>query len=531
MKFWKKLAVALTVATLLYGGQIRVFTDNWNRFLEYWQFVDSLGIVLGILLLAVLLIVAQRILSAFRWLWLDKFVQHLFLLALGTGLITSLLTYVDYKAELLNLLLVAVVAYSWARPQSRIVRRAAAFALVLSPLVIISFYELLRFPEWSAPLDKLPESRQASTNNATPVFLFIFDEWSYARATTNGQFLPEFPNLRRLSGQSFVFRDAYSPASRTHQSIPRMLFQSDFESVEIGRDKMFVENNGKWTPTDKTPSLFLRAREKNYQTYIFGFYLPYRKMLGDQVDICRGYPGEPKADKLPANVLTRGLGNIKFWMNPLARKIARVLNHLSVPNSKVAYSRFWFNLSHNLRDDTFAAIDRAPNNSFVFMHMSIPHSPFIFNANGSYRGPYKAGRMSGNIADYHRSLRYLDKLIGEFMDRLKAVRKFDDALVILTSDHSWRMDYTRDGVLSEGDEVCHVPLIIKCPQQKIPRDVAQTFSLIQLGPIIDSAFSGKGDDASVLNLLRQNVLPVKKQRRPGPDPKSPDDDSSPASVE
>ena len=530
MKLWKKIAVALTVATLLYGGQIRMYTDNWNRFLEYWEFADGLSIILGILLLSLVVFAAQWLVASLHWPWLNRISQHLFLLAFGTGLISSLFTYVDYKVEFVNLVMVGLVVFSWCRPQARIVRRAATVALILSPLALISFVELLRFPDWAAPLDKLPGLRPAMTNNSTPVFVFVFDEWSYARSTTNGQFLPAFPNLRRLSEQSFFFQEACSPAARTHQSVPRLLYQNDFASVKIGRDKMFVETGGKWSPTDETASLFLHARENNYQSYILGFYLPYRKILGNQVDVCRGYPGEPKAGALLQNVGSRFLKNIKFWMDPVSLKLARTLNRLPVPNSKVAYSRFWFNLNHNLRDDAFSVIDHAPNNSFLFAHMIVPHSPFIFKADGGYHGPYKAGRMSGNIEDYKRSLQYLDKLVGEFMDRLKAAGKFDDAFIILTSDHSWRMDYTRDGVLSDSDEVRHVPLVIKCPQQKIPRQVAETFPLVQLGSIIDSVLGGKGDDATVLDLLRQNVPPAKKPHRAGPEPKAHDEDT-PASAE
>ncbi len=527
MKLWKKIAVALTVATLLYGGQIRMYQDNWNRFLEYWDFADGLSIVVGILLLAALIFLAQSLAAALRWPWLNRIVQHLFLFALGTGFIASLFTYADYKVEIANLALVTLVVFSWCRPQFRIVQCAAAVALIFSAVALISFYQLLRYPNWAAPMDDLPASRPTATNGASPVFVFVFDEWSYARSTTNGQFLPAFTNLNRLCEQSFFFRDAYSPSTRTHQSIPRVLFQNDFASVKVGRDKMLVDNGGKWSPTDTMPSLFLRAREKNYQSCVLGFYLPYRKMLGDQVDLCRGYPGEPKAGSLAKNVINRFLKNIKFWMDPVSRKTARTLNRMNVPNSKAAYSRFWFNLSHSMRDDALSVIDHAPNNSFLFAHMIVPHSPFVFNADGSYRGTYKGARMSGNIQDYQRSLQYLDKLIGELMDRLKGAGKFDDALIILTSDHSWRMDYTRDGILSDSDEVRHVPLIIKCSQQKIPHQVAETFSLVQLGPIIDSAFGGKDDDANVLELLRRHVPPVKKPHRPGPEPKAQDEDSPP----
>src|SRR5437868_13518642 len=76
MSLWKKIAIALTVATLLYGSQIAMYTNNWNRFLEHWQFVDGLSMVLGIILLAALFFVAQQLVALLNWSWLNRVVQH-----------------------------------------------------------------------------------------------------------------------------------------------------------------------------------------------------------------------------------------------------------------------------------------------------------------------------------------------------------------------------------------------------------------------------------------------------------------------
>ena len=44
MKLWQKFAVALTTATLLYGAQLRMWTDARNRFLEHWNRSDAISL-------------------------------------------------------------------------------------------------------------------------------------------------------------------------------------------------------------------------------------------------------------------------------------------------------------------------------------------------------------------------------------------------------------------------------------------------------------------------------------------------------
>jgi arylsulfatase A-like enzyme len=67
---------------------------------------------------------------------------------------------------------------------------------------------------------------------------------------------------------------------------------------------------------------------------------------------------------------------------------------------------------------------------------------------------------------YQSEVRYVDREVGRILDTLRAKGQYDDALVVLTSDHGeefWEHDRFGHGH-SLHPEIMHVPLIIKAPR-------------------------------------------------------------------
>ena len=256
MKLWQRCAAALTVATLLYGGQLRQWTDARNRFLEHWARSDAWSIVAGIVLLAAALFAIREICA--RRACTHRLADHAFIAALGGGLVSTFLTYPDYKSESLFLALAAFITVSWCRPQLALPRRAGQFALMFSPIALIVAWQFVQYPEWATPAET-PRQPQAA-RAANPVFIFVCDEWSYARSTERGEFLPLFKHLHDFAAQSFTFDFAQSPGPRTDLSIPRLLWQR-------GDDLIITPGQTWWpekarTPSSEMPNLFSTAHDQ-----------------------------------------------------------------------------------------------------------------------------------------------------------------------------------------------------------------------------------------------------------------------------
>jgi hypothetical protein len=110
----------------------------------------------------------------------------------------------------------------------------------------------------------------------------------------------------------------------------------------------------------------------------------------------------------------------------------------------------------------------------------------------------------------------LDHLIGRFIEAMKRAQRFDDALVILSSDHSWRQDPER----KKGRDrvpVCHIPLIVKLPGQRRSLAVTTRFTHQSLGELIRYALTaGPDPEVGIESLLA--ALPADQDARcPMPD--------------
>jgi hypothetical protein len=132
--------------------------------------------------------------------------------------------------------------------------------------------------------------------------------------------------------------------------------------------------------------------------------------------------------------------------------------------------RFLGQLEHPLADD-----------EFYFVHMALPHSPWIHMADGrifnaSNRLPGTEGKGWGSNSwlveqAYQQHLvqvQYVDHVIGEVIRRLKESGSYDSSIVIVVADHgiAVRPDQLRRILRPEtvGD-IAAVPLFIKPPKQ------------------------------------------------------------------
>src|SRR5262245_3829558 len=128
---------------------------------------------------------------------------------------------------------------------------------------------------------------------------------------------------------------------------------------------------------------------------------------------------------------------------------------------------------------TLAAADRwldstSSRRLFLFFHIYEPHSPYTppqrFNA----------------LAPYDGEIAYADEIVGGLLDSLKRRGLYDNALVVLTSDHG-------EGLGDHGEqehglfvyrETIRVPLIVKLPGNHERRHVSTPVQHIDLLPTI-----------------------------------------------
>ncbi len=144
---------------------------------------------------------------------------------------------------------------------------------------------------------------------------------------------------------------------------------------------------------------------------------------------------------------------------------------------------------------------------FLFLHYFDPHYRFRLHEQYDYYPQYSGdiprdGNISiealrekapGNPDDltyikalYDSEIRYTDHHLGVLMRTLKALNLYDDALIILTADHGEYFNEKADPWIGHAkilyQEVLHVPLLVKLPEESGNRLIPMPMSTIDLLP-------------------------------------------------
>src|SRR5215204_215735 len=376
--------------------------------------------------------------------------------------------------------------------------------MALAWLAPISFGQMLLWKPWDARPTVATGTRATARPGRTPVFIFLFDGWSYKRSYRDDKLLPFFHNLSGLADQSLEFSRASSQGRTTRVSLPRLVFQRE-GTLDVGNGTTYWREGGVAMPSAQVPSLFVFARSRGYRTSIVGYYLPYRAILGDQVGYIMSHPHAPKGSTLPGAMWIASVRNLNFLSDPVSQ--------LLWPKWYTqAYSKNWARLNRQIRNQVSDLISSSDGSTFALVHLPLPHGPFVFNSDGTYRGAF-AG--VGTPDDYQRHLHVLDLAVGEIMGELEKAGLLDSALIIITSDHSWKAE--PDSVTNSAPGASSwVPLLVKLPYQLGPHRISEPFCLGQIGALILRVMDSRLTEHNVLPGLSQlpstaSCLPTKEQ--------------------
>ena len=489
----QQLTLCLSLATLLFLRQIGFWALPKNRYYFHWQRSDTLALIAAVLAFALLFFLiawlVRRVWPAragtiLQWLTII-FLADVVVGYAGSGKIWGRSTVLAGAWAVVT----GIGLYTSWRSAFRFLARGRDVLMALAWLAPISFGQMLLWRPWDvrpAAADAQPAAGPART----PVFIFVFDGWSYERSYQVDQLLPFFRNLRGLAGRSLEFTRAHSQGNTTTVSLPQLVFQRK-GTLQVGNGVTHWREGKSTTPSPQVPSLFAAARARGYRTSIIGFYLPYRGILGDQVEHITSHPHAPKGNTLPGGMWIAAVRNLDFLADPVSQL-------LWLEWYTRAYSENWARLNHEVRNGARDLIQRSDGSTFAMVHAPLPHGPFVFKEDGTYRGALAAG--PGTADDYRRHLQVLDLTIGDIIREMEAVGVLDPALVIITSDHSWKVE--PDSALKNAPGVLTwVPLLVKLPHQTAPHRVSEPFCLWQIGVLIQRVIDTTLTEGNVLQEL------------------------------
>ncbi len=541
----RRLVCAQVVVILLFGPYLANLSTGAELHLRYWRTGDALFLLSALAGFGMVCLLVGELFGPTRRDFLRRLFEHVFVVAVGAGVFANIAFYVPaiskhgMPMETAWLALIGLVTYSLATPGSKLVLRAKQLCLILSPILVIVPIHLLRadtYPSESDPLvqtlsDRDPEKPRPDRkgadrsdvipvrwgndppvresllaprprpSGAVPVYMFVFDMWSYERTFDGGRIRAVFPNLKALSKRSIIFHEAHSPGASTIQSMPRLLFDTDLEAT-YGQGRVGFRRDGKFVSPSELTSLFSTARGRGYHSYFVGFSLPYKLWLGSEVETCRTYrwcqrhPGDGPLERAGMHLVRA----MSYWTDPWATTFHSRFH--------LALDGVWaIRIHESITADVLYCIRNLPPNTLGFFHHPLPHYPYILNEAGGYRKPLEVGWDYEDPEEYHRALVGMDKAVGEFVSAMKEAGRFDDALLILTSDHGWTFDPNRkppSGARKTGETgtpLTHVPLMVKLPGQRRSISVETRFETRSLRMLIDRVVGGMTVPGEIDGLL------------------------------
>jgi hypothetical protein len=494
-----------TVFFLYFFKEWSNHTIEETRYLYMWTLEDVAISLLCVALPLVVWICFEQFVRLWRSPFLTRISNHLFLL-ITAEIIFHVIDFCFYtnigKQEWypygingLRVLAYGLVGLSFCKNWTGLHRRVRQGCMIVSPgiaIVVVSALCYSRFPKRMDPVPEISTALAVKTGQdaaATPVYLFIFDEWSYRLSYEQDRLKPMFENLEALRKQSIMFTDAHSAGDYTMVSLPPFLFQTDRKVELRGGQTGFVDKET-WVPSQECQSLFSVTADKGYQSVLIGFHLPYGSWLGDKVDICRTYPFVIDADDVYESCVNRFLFPLVSSKNPLGKTIYdRYYNRI--------YYDYYYGLHPKVQQDIESVVMHGSLKTFAVFHYMSPHMPFLFDSEGAPK-PCSSKMYKPTIENYEDHLGYTDTLIGRFVGMLKERGTYDRSLLIITSDHSWRKDPERDW----DKPNTHVPLFIKLPHQRTSAISRKRLELIELGKLIEEVLHNAGRTTDIVSRFK-----------------------------
>jgi len=505
-RFW----LAISVSFYLFIPYLNRYAHEFNRFLFHWTMWDLVSLLFCIILLGMLFFFLFIVLRV----WGNKLARKVFSVSFistfGVALVANINHLIKSKINIFSsspwiqrmiwlysgyflwFLLGIFVVYAGFRHTKKIRMLCITFCLIASPILPIFTFNALRYPSITSSMGSIPTNSTIKNHNEDKrnVYIFIFDEWSYQRSFNNQHLIPEFENLKHFTDHALVLHNAASPWPDTFNSIPSFLFQTKLRFTTKDGKMGFKDKIS--YPLSQAENIFHHARELGFYTCIIGSYIPYGGLLGESVDFAKSISvakrfGNSFQEVLEYQMLTA----ILMLPDPFFKHVrSLIINYF--------FNQFQIRRVNTTHELVKSIIQNQTRPTFAVFHYMIPHFPYVFNRDGHKKlfAIYKRD----SIPDYYGNLTCLDEKIGEIISTLKQANKFDNSLIIMTSDHSLRYDpdYKKDNSLLEKH---HIPLFIKMPYQKHSLEIDSKFNTYKLGSFINKYLDGDFTLDEVKSLL------------------------------
>lgn len=408
------------------------------------------------------------------------------------------------------MLLMLLAAVHWRR---QVLRAAVVLVLCISPFIAVTFSQTARAllsHDWGfatfAPAPSLPP-KPATTGRPKRVLWVIFDELDQRLVFAERPPGLQLPELDRLRRQALYATDAYPPARTTLLALPALISGRPVQAAHpLGPQELRLTfaDTGESARWGEQPSIFFKWRAAGFTTAAVGFYHPLCRVFAGELAACFGqaerimswrFMSEMTPYEIALGQLTWSIDALPFstrW-----RLSERLLGSLSaIEQKRAAYAVNEYRVM-------MAAVSNAVGERAlerVLLHLAVPHPPVIYDR-------FAAALTESGGGSYLDNLALADRTLGEIRRLLEQQGSWNETVLLVTSDHSyrvtswrpWQSDREHGAIGRKPDR--RVPFLLKLPGQDVPLTYTRPFNTIASHELLLALDHGIGTPAEVVAWL------------------------------
>lgn len=452
---------------------------------------DIITTVIGVVVIPPLVLFLIEAVARLAGRRVASIVHYMFIAVLVALVVVSLLAH---HADIAGTAAVALGVVAGVIVSVLVARSSAAqtwlaFVSVLTVISVATFASTEGVANLLSPHSTTSDRDRFTETSKTPVAVLIFDEFPLNGLLNQQLEIDEyrFPNFAALAKESTWFRRAAAVNQFTPIALPAILSGRMPRST---KQLPIVENY--------PANLFTILSRSHAVTA----YEPFTKLCPD--DVCRK---EKRRESRETRLRLIFWDLVAVYLNYAAPRDLE----LGIPDIDGKWGDFWSetsadweapNFSRSGRVESFQrfvkSIKPSEKPPLIFAHVIIPHMPHQFVPSGAI---YPPGIVGGYVRDrwvddpaliqigYQQFLLQLgaaDRVLGWFIERLKEIGVYDNALVVVVADHgaSFQPETYRRGNVNHNafyEDVMSIPLFIKRPgvaQGNVSDQHAQTIDVL-----------------------------------------------------
>lgn len=305
------------------------------------------------------------------------------------------------------------------------------------------------------------------------IVLISFDALRARSTSLHTPALGTTPHLAALAREATWYTHCHAAADRTQVSMPALLSGRDPQAI-FAR----IDNRLGHLREGRVMGLAGYLKPAGYQAHFAGMFLAPQAF---------GMDGEYADSRVDARFLHPNEFNVRSYV-PLGEVFGWAGRQLLTGGRDFAPEDDHMRAARRTFDHARDTLRAQSGRTFVWVHVGVPHDPYYDVPAADLGGemhPERYRRITSAMLNdkqhyspeferiYERYVAFGDAELGRFVKGLKADGLWDDTMLIVTADHGQQFGVGKrpHGAGVAPEDIAHVPLLIRTPQQSVARRV------------------------------------------------------------